>query len=463
MQAEPLMNPDRFPLIPGGIQGGKSFGAAAILLPHILALPSLRRETFYDRYGKPAWNEQRDLPWNPHFALVGPNYKDTAYEFEYIQEWLKKLGKLSTKHLSRSKGDSWQMVTTDGVVLKTLTGDNPEAIRSYSFEAAVACEAGGMAFAVTNNIRERIATKRGFLVMEGTLEASQQWWRDACLEGLRPNARGYVTYKLPTWANLAMYPGGENDPEIVAMKDWMGEDLWLERVAAQPQPPRYRVLKEFEPHHVGEIDIPEDASIEIWIDPGYASAYAVLWVAHWPKGDTTHFYFFDEIYEQGKNTYEIVDMIRLHPMFNRLGKDRVIDIGAQGHRDSTDSALEVWEALLPGNYARKMWMEDRLMERLRVSARLRQFTINPKCRGFLAEAGLGEPVFPEQHPWRYPTDKDGRIIGEKPIDRWNHSAKAAGYGLLKHLGQVEIKRKATSFNRLQKVNFPIHGQRFRVR
>ena len=70
------------------------------------------------------------------------------------------------------------------------------------------------------------------------------------------------------------------------------------------------------------------------------------------------------------------------------------------------------------------------------------------CRS--VPAGLGEPVFPEMHPWRYGTDRDGRIVSEKPEDKWNHSVKTVGYGLLHHLGQVEIKRKSTTWNRLQR-------------
>ncbi len=37
-----------------------------------------------------------------------------------------------------------------------------------------------------------------------------------------------------------------------------------------------------------------------------------------------------------------------------------------------------------------------------------------------------------------------------PLDRWNHSAKAVAYGLLNWLGQVEWKKKPTTFNRLNK-------------
>ena len=43
----------------------------------------------------------------------------------------------------------------------------------------------------------------------------------------------------------------------------------------------------------------------------------------------------------------------------------------------------------------------------------------------------------------------GRITGEKPVDKNNHSAKAAGYLLLHHLGQVERLSQPKSWNRLK--------------
>ena len=66
----------------------------------------------------------------------------------------------------------------------------------------------------------------------------------------------------------------------------------------------------------------------------------------------------------------------------------------------------------------------------------------------IAELGLGEEVFPEMHPWRYPTDKGGIILNEKPVDKWNHSCKALGYLLLRRLGPVERASKSKPFNRI---------------
>ena len=54
------------------------------------------------------------------------------------------------------------------------------------------------------------------------------------------------------------------------------------------------------------------------------------------------------------------------------------------------------------------------------------------------------------HPWKYAADRDGRVMSEKPKDAWNHSCKAAAYLLLKVIGQVETKKKPTTWNRLRR-------------
>lgn len=127
----------------------------------------------------------------------------------------------------------------------------------------------------------------------------------------------------------------------------LGEDLALERMAAVARPPRYRVLKAVNERHIQRVDFPQDATIEIWIDPGYASAYAVVWVAIWDEEHQgamrKRFHFFDELYEQGKTT---ADMVALCKQMRHWASVRtgVIDIASKGHRDATDSSLEIWRS-----------------------------------------------------------------------------------------------------------------------
>lgn len=440
---------DRFPCLVGGERSGKSTAAEKMVLPPVLALPYARPDRFFYDDGRPRFDPKSSKPRNPDFALFGPNYKEPRIEFEYLENDLRALGKLLEAHTSKPSDGAWRMVTTDGVVIVTISLEHPESVRSIDLEGAMVCEAGGCKYAGIERVRGRVAAKRGFVIYVGTIEESQSWWKDWLLEGKRANNKGIITYTIPSWVNSSEFPGGINDPEIVSWRAFLGEDLFMERCAAVPRPPRFRVLKEVTETHIRRVDVPDDAIREIWIDPGYASAYAIVFVAIWQEGENKRFHFYDELYEQGLNTEAMIALCKAHWSWGSI-QTGVIDIASKGHRDATESALEIWEKRTSVRFKKKYWLEDRLIERVRNSAINNQISIDPNCKGFIAECGLGEPVFPEMHPWRYVVDKDGRIISEKPLDRWNHSGKAIGYGLLSHLGQVEWTKKPTSFNRLNK-------------
>lgn len=462
-QVMPLKNQDRFPVLGGGERGGKSWTAVAQLLPHVVLLPAMKYDTFYFPDGSLRFDPKIDKPRSPHFVLFGPNYAEPRVEFTYLENWLRELDMLPAEriHVSKPTEGPWRMVTKEGVVISTWSMEDPTSIRAIDLEGALICEAGKCPYSGVERVQGRVSAKRGFIIYSGTMEEAQRWYQEWMLIGQRPNNLGIVSYSLPTYTNLHEFPGGRNDPEIKRLEAIYPEDIFAMRILAEPRPPRDRVLKEVTNEHIHPLDYPDDASIEVWIDPGYASAYAVLWVAWWHvkvcESDCApdcnlhrrqQFHFFDEFYEQGLTTMDIINKCRVHPNWPRV-KYGVIDIAAQGHRDAGESALEIWKRRTSVFWNMRYYREEPLIERIRTSAKMMQFSIDPKCVGFIAECGLGEPVFPEMHPWKYPTDRDARIISEKPIDRWNHTAKAVGYGLMHHLGSSESVRKPTTVNRLR--------------
>lgn len=482
-QQEIIEYEGRFPLVVGGERGGKSFTTAAKMLPQIIMLPYISDHKFFKPDGTPISDVFRDRPRDPHFVLFGPNYREPRVEFELLQRWLTELDELittGTNKPSKPQDGPWVMVTKKGVVIQTWSMENPSSIRAVDLEGALCCEAGMMPYDGITRVQGRVSGTQGFVIYNGTLENSQKWYRDWALLGKRPNHLGIKSFSLPTWTNRKLFPGGINHPEIQRLRRMYSPDLWDMRVAAIPRPPRDRVLDAITEAHVrDDIVIPTDAQVDIWVDPGFATAYAVLFVAHWDipedqpltlsegadadnipqwalRGTQSRrdwrrfFYIVDEFYEQGKNTRQMIDMVRSHPLWPLVLKSKtgVIDVAARGHRDSTESALEIWQQLTPLSWNYELWPQSALMERIRTSAHMFQFAISPKCKGLLAEAGLGEPVFEGMHHWKYPTDRDGHVVGETPKDAWNHSAKALGYGLLYYLRQVEHLAKPTTFSRL---------------
>lgn len=445
-QLEVLKGDDRFPIVIGGERGGKSFVTAAMMIPHMLALPIIRYERFHDENGKLKfnWTDRTDRPLSPDFVIFGPNYAEPRVEFTYIEEWLRKLDEVA--RVSKPTEGAWRLITKSGVVLSTWSTDNPMSIRGIDLEGALAAEAGNMEWDAIERIQGRIGAKRGFCFYNGTMENAKQWYVKWAMEGKRQNRFNVVTYSIPSWSNKHEFPGGREDPEIKRWESFYTDDVFMTRVAAEPQPPRYRVLKEFTHDHIKTLKIPRkpdgsyDATFEIWIDPGYQpSAYAVLWVAWWETDKGRYFYVFDEFYEQEVETTAMIERIKKHKMYKYIANDGiVIDISAKRHSDGNEPALMIYKKLTGKQPYMKYWHENASIERIRTTARSGMIAIHPNCMGLIAEIGLGDyPRFPEMHPWKFPTARDGTIVGEKPVDAWNHSAKALAYGLLRRQGLVE--------------------------
>jgi len=448
---------DRFPLIVGGERGGKSFATAAIMLPHIELLPEIRRKRFYKDDGTLIYNPKDRKPLVPDFVLFGPSYAEPRVEFTMIETWLRDLDNIA--YISKPQEGPWRLVTKAGVVLSTWSTDDPGTIRGIDLEGAAACEAGNMEWDAIERIQGRIGAKRGFCVYSGTMENAKRWYIKWALEGERSNRFGVVTYSLPSWGNLHQFPGGRQDSEILRWEAFYTDDVFQTRVAAKPMPPRDRVIREINEEDIRKVKLPrnDDGSlacmIEICIDPGYLpSAYAVLWVASWDTDIGKFFYVFDEMYVQQVGNEEVIDWIKKHKFYRYLDSTALtIDVSAKRHADGNEPAIEKFRKLtkLHAPYTH-YWHEAALIDRIRTTAKQKLIAIHPNCLGLIAELGLGEEVFPDMHPWKFSTTKDGTINNEKPIDRWNHSAKALGYLLLRRLGLVErMGGKSKGWNRLK--------------
>lgn len=476
---------DRFPVIGGGEGAGKSIVTAGILAPHAIAMPMATahrvphkfwvttpgRQLPRDRDGQPVLqllSEQKGFRphQKPDIVIFGPHYKEPKDEFGILRDWLDGIGKLNKKFLSEPRDGAQYMVTTDGVVIQTWSLEIAGDVRSIEPEIAAVCETGNCDYGAVERIQGRISRTQGPIIYNGTMELAQQWYRDWMLIGKIPGNRyGIKSYSLPAYTNRHLFPGGLDHPEMKRLKELYPDDIFAMRVLAEPRPAPDRVIPEFTTEHVHEMDIPAGADIELWIDPGYRSAYALLWVAIWdvPKRNnetsgamTKHFHVFDELYEQGKTNPDIISMARTSPYWKRVRKI-VMDVAGKGHRDANESAEDTWLRMTQFNIESRLWGEQTLIERIRVSAKADQVSISPRCRGLLAELGLEQPFFPGMHHWKNLVDSQGNVTTDNPIDKWNHSAKALGYGLLNHLDIVEPMRKPRNYNRLKAAYEPGDG------
>lgn len=408
----------RFNLVAGGEQAGKSLIASKYLLGRFL-------ET-----------EGRGLYW-----LVAADYERTRAEFTYLAEDFEKLGVL--KEVSK-RVDPGHITLVDGTRVETKSAKDPRTLAMRAPDGIIGCEASQLDLETFFRLRGRCAPKRGWMFLAGTFEGSLGWYPQmytAWASGAEPDAKAY---SLPSYTNTHLYPGGATDPEILRLKEASSDDFFMERIEGKPSPPRGLVFTEFRPDmHIQEIEYEPHQPVHLWMDPGYAGAYAVEVIQ--VRGE--QICVIDEIYEQGLVTDDIIDIAT----GKRWWKDvhfGVIDIAGNQHQAMAAPA-EVWldktGLYLSSQKIRINEGTERLKGWLKVDPKTHgsRIVFSPKCKGVLSEFGaVASPLDGQTRAYRWKLDRDGNIVGDTPEDKNNHGVKSLIYGLIDRFGYGYIENKS---------------------
>lgn len=237
-----------------------------------------------------------------------------------------------------------------------------------------------------------------------------------------------------------MFPGGENDPELVRQREEMPRSLYEERFEGIPQTPTGLVFPEFRPDlHVAAVEYMEGVAVQVWEDPGYGSESAHVCLAVQIIDGQVR--VIDEVYESGLTTDVIIrDILRQKPWWKDV-ELRVGDphYGTQHHANT--SVDEIWRKMEPR--IRSVGKRERLNPRLERTRTMLVPTvhgapktvIHPQCRGLLSEVGMCvSPIDGREHLYQYRIDNNGTVIGDEPIDKWNHAWEAFGRGVYWNFG-----------------------------
>jgi len=414
-----LDSPYRFTLVAGGEQAGKSLMASKYLLSRF------------------AETEGKGLFW-----LVAADYERTRAEFEYLVDDFAKLGLL--KEASK-RVDPGHLVLADGTRIETKSAKDPRTLAMRAPDGILGCEASQLDLETFYRLRGRCAPKRGWLFLSGTFEGSLGWYPQmftAWANGADKDARAY---SLPSYTNVHLYPGGATDPEILKLRDFSSDDFYMERIEGKPSPPQGLVFPEFRPDaHIADVEYEKDVPVHLWMDPGYAGAYAIEVIQ--VKGDQIQ--VIDEIYEQGLVTDDMIDIAMSRPWWPDVHFG-VIDVGGTQHQ-AMASPAEMWlnqaGLYLSSQKVRINEGTERLKGWLKIDSKTHapRLVIAPHCHGILSEFGVVPSPFDGQtRAYRWKTDRDGNIVGDVPEDKNNHGVKALIYGLVDRFGYAYLDHKNT--------------------
>lgn len=416
--------PYRFKLAAGGERAGKSFSAAM--------------ELFSLHF------------WGDLFWIVGPDYEQARNEFRYVMQALERIGNLEGKPSMPLQG-SWSLRTRTGAEIVTKSGKDPETLAGRAPDGILMVEAGQQSYEAYLRCSGRVAERRGWLCINGTFEGSTGWYADLWRAWQNPNnPEGGRSFSLPTWGNRALFPEGEEDPEIQRLKRTFPEDKFNERYAGKPMKPAGLVYSELKHEiHVrmfryveagrlflpepGEILIDPSRGITLWIDPGHEGYYVGFGQVDKEREKA---YLLDEVFTTGLISEDVIGICQNKLLWKYVDR-LVMDIAGKQHHGS-QAPVEIWEAQTGLRvHAKKYAVPDEIL-RVRSSLRVDPVTgepgfyIAPKCVRFLKEATT---------LYKYPVDDMGQATSNIPIPKDNHGCTAVAYGLLDAFGHVKGVRK----------------------
>lgn len=407
-------SPARVKMFSGGERAGKSCTAGMFVLPR---LPDTR------------------LIW-----IVARDYNLARPEFEYIYNALAPHG--FVKSVSMPSGQSarwWMRLATDTEVF-TVTAADEVKLAARAPDGIIMAEAAQQSYDIYLRLRRRLAERRGWLLMEGTFESSEDWYADLWETWRNGGPEGEQSFSLPSWSNLAVFPGGYDDPEIQLQLRVLGEALFQERFGGIPSTPSTVVFPEFSyARHVGLAAFDPEKPVEVCVDPGYNGAYAVLAVQYY--GGVVR--VIDEIYVQRQGVREVIKEARDRPWARQVRPwaAGVIDIAGTQHQ-GMQSHAELWA--LPRRKGGAGWtLQSQFVPVEDGIERLRSFLIDPSTGEprLLYNSEDTKSSQLEYKRYKYPTAKDGRPQREKPVDRDNHAIKALTYWLATRFGLTPARKR----------------------
>lgn len=398
----------------------------------------MAEEHLYGRHmwGGPRWDGEEDLL----FWLIGPDYEQARPEAEYLIRDLYRIDNILGDPSTPLNG-SWVIQTKfpKGKIV-TKSGKDPETVAGRAPHGILAVEVGQMEYDTYLRCLGRVAETRGWAFFNGTFEGSVGWYPDVWNEWQGANPTGGVSFSLPTHSNLKIFPGGEDDPEILRLKATFPPEKFAERFLGRPMKPSGIVYSEFNTKThcrlftfdafkeklAEEMVINPDWGITLWIDPGNAGYWVGWAIVH---GDDA--YLFDETYVSGLISEQVVEICQNRSLWKYV-KRIVMDIAGKQHHGS-EAPIETWEKMtgfkvqarkyaVPDEILRvhSSWLVDPLIGRP-------HFLVSPKCKRFIQEV---------QTLYKYPTDEMGQPTSNVPIPENNHACSAVAYGLLDAFGHV---------------------------
>lgn len=246
--------------------------------------------------------------------IIGPNYTDAEKEFRVIYNSLRDMGyqrmELVPKFVNNPDSGTMHIRTSWGWDIQCRSATHPESLVGEGLDFALLVEAGRHKRRTwTEYIRPALSDKRGWSLHTGVPEGATEhsllyalWLRG---QSGRDKDRAWMSWRMPSWTNLVMFPGGRADPEILEAEEDLTEDEFRRQYGGEFVDRVGRVMKEWDDEvHLGDYDYNPKWPLYAAVDYGFTNPFVWLWIQIDPFDNI---YVLREYYIRQKDTQEIAE------------------------------------------------------------------------------------------------------------------------------------------------------------
>lgn len=356
------------------------------------------------------------------YWIVGPNYDDVAKEWRVLWDGCERL-KLPFDRpgtYNDTIGGNMRISLWNGrFVIEGKSAQYPNSLDGEGLDGVLMVEAAKMKPVIWNKyIRPALADHHGWSLHTSTPEGRNHFY-EFWQRGQSPQYPNWDSWRMPSWANNVIFPGGRQDPEIVDMKLDMSDERFEQEIAAKFTEFVGLVFKNFDEEvHVKDLHFRGDLPLFGACDYGFTNPFVwlVIQVDVWGNVYVLREYRVEKV-DVGDIAVELADW----PLASKAQAfypdpaspgdtnqiSRKIGVAARG-----DTGGPLKERIEYIRQALKVGPEHAKPEE-----QLPKLFIDRRCKGLINEMGL----------YRYPdTQSEMRPNKEEPVDKDNHGPEALG-------------------------------------
>lgn len=423
--------PSRFRVVSNGRRWGKTFLGAKEVEPCGLTVSSIT--------GKP------QTGW-----IVGPNYVDAEKEFRIIYDTFRKWGidKHSLKFQNNVESGSMSIKTEWGFELMCRSAGHPESLVGEGLDFVLMVEAGRHRRRTWGQyLRPALSDKRGWAIFSGVPEGRSEhsllyhlWAR-----GQDERYPQWRSWRMPSWTNNIVFPGGRQDPEILEAESDLTTDEFDRQYGAKFVEKTGAVMQEWDDEiHLQNLRYNDGWPVYGAVDYGFTNPFVWLWIQVDEWGNS---YVIRERRWTMKDTVEIGREMLQDPVDAMLVKKMVRFYPDPAEPDDTLTLVRQFRKPNGGNTGGEL--KTRLAvtrQKLKTNKMTEHLPEgHPDRRPSLyVDRACGQLAWEMREGYKWPEHRS-EITSEKehPLDKDNHGVEALGRFMRGYYGMPGDGKAAT--------------------